>query len=370
MFANRSAESPSPFTPQQGTVTIFSVWDGEWAALEEYDQNHNRVQGYVHGYHGLVKTLTDNIYYYQDELGSTSHVASSSGQLLESYKYDLYGKPAYFSPTSQPLNSSNYAVKDLFTGQRWINELALYDDRNRFMSPALGRFIQPDPIGFKGDASSLYRYCGNDWANRTDPMGTDSTEKTSANTMWQQTNRVTFNDHDRGEILNYAALNVQRINFRNAQEDMQGFTMGTASATNASAVGSPAQSPKSGVKVVGGEKNDRLNIRSAMKGVLSTPRGKDFVKKIQKEDLKPTIFLGDYHNDFEKGGNVYIDPHWPVNIRTTAGEIPATFTRIIAHEFGHAIMHDNDDGPNQMNNVIKNENPIMRSLHEPERIEY
>jgi uncharacterized protein RhaS with RHS repeats len=52
-------------------------------------------------------------------------------------------------------------------------ELGLYDNRNRFMSPDLGRFLQPDPIGFKGDASNLYRYCGNDWANRTDPMGTD-----------------------------------------------------------------------------------------------------------------------------------------------------------------------------------------------------
>ncbi len=41
------------------------------------------------------------------------------------------------------------------------------------MSPDLGRFLQPDPIGFKGDASNLYRYCGNDWANRTDPMGLD-----------------------------------------------------------------------------------------------------------------------------------------------------------------------------------------------------
>ncbi len=41
------------------------------------------------------------------------------------------------------------------------------------MSPDLGRFLQPDPIGFKGDSSNLYRYCGNDWANRSDPMGTD-----------------------------------------------------------------------------------------------------------------------------------------------------------------------------------------------------
>src|SRR5439155_16662418 len=87
------------------------------------------------------------------------------------YKYDLYGKPQFFDSTSQQLNSSTYGVKDLFTGQRWIPELGLYDDRNRFMSPDLGRFLQPDPIGFKGDASNLYRYCGNDWANRTDPMG-------------------------------------------------------------------------------------------------------------------------------------------------------------------------------------------------------
>ena len=63
----------------QATVTIFSVWDGDWAVLEEYDQNHNLIQGYAQGYHGLVKTLMDNIYYYQDELGSTSHIANSSG---------------------------------------------------------------------------------------------------------------------------------------------------------------------------------------------------------------------------------------------------------------------------------------------------
>ena len=63
-------------------------------------------------------------------------------------------------------------MRDLYTGQRFVTEIGLYDDRNRFMSPDLGRFLQPDPIGFKGDASNLYRYCGNDWANRSDPMGT------------------------------------------------------------------------------------------------------------------------------------------------------------------------------------------------------
>jgi RHS repeat-associated protein len=162
------------------TTTIFSVWDGDWALLEEYSFNGSTstiLQKYVQGYHGLVKTLVDNVYYYQDELGSTSHIANASGALLEYYKYNLYGKPSYFSSTSQQLNSSTYSVVDLGNGgSRWMPELGLYDDRNRFMSPDLGRFLQPDPIGFKGDASNLYRYCGNDWANRVDPTGLEEVD--------------------------------------------------------------------------------------------------------------------------------------------------------------------------------------------------
>ena len=165
---------PGVITWDPNPVVTFSVWDGDWAILEEYDGNGNRVQGYVQGYHGLVKTFVGTaVYYYQDELGSTSHIADSTGALLEYYKYDMYGKPKFFSASNSQLQSSSYQVNDLFTGQRWISEIGLYDDRNRFMSPDLGRFLQPDPIGFKGDASNLYRYCGNDWANRSDLSGLD-----------------------------------------------------------------------------------------------------------------------------------------------------------------------------------------------------
>jgi hypothetical protein len=38
-------------------------------------------------------------------------------------------------------------------------------------SPALGRFLQPDPIGYAG-GSNLYAYVGNDPVNLTDPHGT------------------------------------------------------------------------------------------------------------------------------------------------------------------------------------------------------
>lgn len=67
---------------------------------------------------------------------------------------------------------------------------------------------------------------------------------------------------------------------------------------------------------------------------------------------------------------MHLDPKWHPGIDTTAGCIPFSNTRWIAHEFGHAIMGTRDDGPNRMNNVIANETPIMRELGEPERISY
>jgi RHS repeat-associated protein len=153
-------------------VVRFSAWDN-WELVEEYGSGLAVATGYLQESTGVIKSWSaaNTIYYYQDKLSSTTHVADASGQLLESYHYDLYGTPSYFSSTSQPLNSSTVGVTDLYAGERWIPELALYDLRNRFMSPELGRFLQADPIGFKGDASNLYRYCGNDPVDRSDPSG-------------------------------------------------------------------------------------------------------------------------------------------------------------------------------------------------------
>jgi RHS repeat-associated protein len=139
-----------------GGVTTFSVWDG-WDLVQEYRGAGTVVANYLHGATGLVKNLTTNNYYYQDGSGSTSHLASSTGALLEWYRYDLQGTPMV---NGQPGNTqSAFGVRHLFTGQQWYSELGLYDLRNRFYSPDIGRFLQPDPIDFDGDPTNLYRYC-------------------------------------------------------------------------------------------------------------------------------------------------------------------------------------------------------------------
>ena len=154
-----------------GGVTTYNVWDG-WDLIEEYQSGGTVAAKYVYGMGGLIKELVNNRYYYQDGSGSTSHLADGSGNLKEWYRYDLQGAPFFYNPndTQRSPNQSGFNVRHLFTGQQWYQDIGLYDLRNRFYSPDLGRFLQPDPIGFRG-GNNLYRSCGNNPVTRWDPFG-------------------------------------------------------------------------------------------------------------------------------------------------------------------------------------------------------
>jgi RHS repeat-associated protein len=159
---------PPPYSPESGTT--FSVWDG-WDLIEEYRSGNNVTAQYLYGPGGLIKDLTTNNRYFQDASGSTSHLADSIGRLLEWYRYDLQGTPVFYDANNNQVSATAYGVRHLFTGQQWHSDIGLYDLRNRFYSPDLGRFLQPDPIGFRGDRTNLYRYCRNNPITRWDPLG-------------------------------------------------------------------------------------------------------------------------------------------------------------------------------------------------------
>jgi RHS repeat-associated protein len=172
-----------------GGIPTYNVYDG-WELIGEYAAGAaNPTTAYVSGAGGLVKNLVTNNYYYQDASGSTSHLADSNGNLIEWYRYDLQGTPIFYMGNNTQISASNYGIRHLFTGQQWYSELGLYDLRNRYYSPDIGRFLQADPTGFAGDATNLYRYTGNNPLTRSDPMGLDAVDHGGyysyvANTAW------------------------------------------------------------------------------------------------------------------------------------------------------------------------------------------
>ncbi len=99
-------------------------------------------------------------YFHKDRLGSVIAVTDASGDVLNSFKYGPFGETP--SLTGTPFG---------YTGQRYDSELQSYYYKARYYSPAIGRFLSPDPIGFDAGDMNLYAYVGNDAMNLTDPAG-------------------------------------------------------------------------------------------------------------------------------------------------------------------------------------------------------
>jgi RHS repeat-associated protein len=97
-------------------------------------------------------------------------MTSTNGTVLDRYSYDVYGTPTIRDGNGNVIGNSSCGNVLFFQGRVRDRYIGIYNFRNRYYSPTLGRFLQVDPIREEGGVN-LYNYVGNNPVNRVDLLG-------------------------------------------------------------------------------------------------------------------------------------------------------------------------------------------------------
>ncbi|MFA7340620.1 MAG: RHS repeat-associated core domain-containing protein [Candidatus Obscuribacterales bacterium] len=155
---------------RQSQKTVGSVKSryiySEWQRIADYDGVAGTLQNrYVYGTsmdEPLIQVTSAGVltFLHADKMGSIVATSNSSGAVTNKNLYSPFGEIVTLGGTTFG-----------FTGQRYDSELGLSYYKRRMYSPKLGRFLQPDPIGYAGGDLNLYAYVGNSPLTFTDSMG-------------------------------------------------------------------------------------------------------------------------------------------------------------------------------------------------------
>ncbi|MEN6082868.1 RHS repeat-associated core domain-containing protein [Chromobacterium piscinae] len=118
----------------------------------------------------IVAASAPTIYYVQnDQLGTPREVVDSDNVEVWRWEGDAYGNEP---PNQDPSNTGKTFVFNLrYPGQYYDTETGRIYNGWRDYDPAVGRYVQSDPIGLLGGQWSTYAYVGGNPGVMVDPDG-------------------------------------------------------------------------------------------------------------------------------------------------------------------------------------------------------
>lgn len=162
-------------TTAEGTVNFFYAGDD---VIEEQDVANASLTTYLvgNGIDDLIKMNRNgsDYFYHTNHLGSVMAITDRSGEIVERYEYDPFGKVFFYNGSGTALMKSAIGNVVLFTGRSYNAESGLYDYRARTMNPNIGRFVQVDPLLYL-DGMNALNYVDNNSIGLVDPTGLFST---------------------------------------------------------------------------------------------------------------------------------------------------------------------------------------------------
>jgi RHS repeat-associated protein len=114
---------------------------------------------------------TDYVYS-TDALGSIRMITDSSGNPIESYKYEAYGQTLIQNSSGDDLSVSAIDNVRMYLGLEFDAESGHDYFHARYYDPAPGEFISTDPSGIRSGINA-YAYAGENPLNDEDPLGMD-----------------------------------------------------------------------------------------------------------------------------------------------------------------------------------------------------
>jgi len=164
-----------------GSTTNHLVYDGIHP-IAEVDSTGNPKKTYTWG-PGIDNLLafttysaseTNTYYALTDHLGTVHAVTDEDGEIVESYRYDAWGRVlGVYDGDGAPLDESAIGNHYLWQGRWYSWETGLYYFRARWYDPVTGRWLSKDPIGISGGLNQ-YVFCYNNPVNFIDPLGLDA----------------------------------------------------------------------------------------------------------------------------------------------------------------------------------------------------